>query len=194
MKADPAQKKDVAADHPEVTAKLTAAVAAWAKEVLPGPDDRPYTVGYWKKTRLPARDGVPQGKVERSGRAPNASFFTNWTSKEDRMTWDIEVGQSGMFEAAIYYACHKGDEGSTVELSFGPSRLEAKISAAHDPPLRGKEFDRVDRGSESYVKDFERLPLGKMRLEKGRGKLTLRALEVKGKETAEVRYVEFVRL
>lgn len=194
MQKDPGQRTDIAAQQPEIAAKLKAAVAAWSEEALPkGPDDRPFPVGYWKTTRLPARDGVPEGKVQRSARAPNSSYFTNWSTKDDRITWDIEVGQSGSFEAAIYYACHKGDEGSLVEMSFAGSTLEARISEVYDPPLIGKAFDRVDRGTESYVKDFKRYPLGRIKLEKGRGKLTLRALEIKGKEVAEVRYVELIR-
>jgi len=195
MKTDPNQKRDVAAEHPDVAAKLKAAVQAWSQDVLlKGPDDRPFTVGYSKTTRLPARDGVPDGGVERSGRAPNSSFFTEWKSKDGRMTWDIEVGNAGAYEAAIYYACRNGDEGSLVELSFAGETLQARIAAPHDVPLRGKEFDRTDRGSESYVKDFKRYSLGRIRLGKTRANLALRALEVKGKEVAEVRYVELVRL
>lgn len=195
MKADPNQKRDVATAHPDVTAKLKTAVQTWSQEVLPkGPDDRPFTVGYAKTTRLPARDGVPEGGVERSGRAPNSSFFTHWNSKDGRMTWDIEVGNAGQYEAAIYYACRNGDEGSLVELSFAGETLQSRISAPHDVPLRGKEFDRTDRGSESYVKDFKRYSLGKIKLGKTRAKLALRALELKGGEVAEVRYVELVRV
>ncbi|MBS1830767.1 MAG: arylsulfatase [Acidobacteria bacterium] len=195
MKADPNQKENVAARNPEVATKLKAAVTAWSQEVLPkGPDDRAFTVGYWKTTRLPARDGVPGGSVERSGKAPNSSFFTHWVSKDDRMTWDIEVGNAGTYEAAVYYACHKGDEGSLVELSFSGENLQTRISAPHDVPLKGMEHDRTDRGAESYVKDFKRYSLGKIKLAQTRGKLTLRAIEVKGREVAEVRYVELVRV
>jgi len=195
MKADPMQKKDVAGEQPEVTAKLKKAVEEWSKEVLPkGPDDRPFPVGFHKTTRLPARDGVPHGGVQRSGRAPNASFFTKWTSKEDRMTWDVEVGVAGKYEAAIYYACRNGQEGSVVELRFGESTVQTKVAASHDPPLIGKELDRVDRGSESYVKDFKRHSLGSLDLASGRGQMVLRALEVKGQEVAEVRYLELGRV
>jgi hypothetical protein len=43
------------------------------------------------------------------------------------------------------------------------------------------------------VKDFKPIRLGAMRLPKGRGKLTLRAIEVAGSEVAEVRYVVFMK-
>jgi len=190
MLADPGQERDIAKENPGVAAKLGQAVAQWAKEVLPlvGEDSRPFPVGYSKTTLLPARDGVSEGGIERSAKPPNCSFFTNWTGKDDRMSWDIEVAQSGEYDADIYYTCAPGNTGSTVELSFLDGRVRRKIAEAHDPPLVGEKDDRVPRG-ESYVKDFRPLRLGAIALPKGRGKLTLRALEIAGKQVADVRYV-----
>ncbi len=194
MQADPMQDRDIAAQKPEVAARLKKAVDEWAKEVLPnvGPDDRPFTVGYAKTTMLPARDGVGEGGIQRSAKPPNCSFFTHWTAKDDRITWDIEVATAGNYEAVIYYTCPAADAGSTVEMSFLGSRVEGKVAEAHDPPLIGKAFDRVPRG-ESYVKDFKPLRLGVIALKKGRGKLTLRALEIPGKQVADVRYVQLTQ-
>jgi hypothetical protein len=193
MTEDPGQDKDVSNDHPEVAAKLRKAVAQCKQELLPGlgKEPRPFPVGYreFPVTHLPARDGVPHGNVQRSARAPNCSYFTNWTSTDDRITWDIEVANAGRYQAAVYYTCPKADVGSTFELAFQDARLQGKITEAHDPPLRGMENDRVDRGSESYVKDFKRLEVGEVELKKGRGELTLRALEVPGKQVMDVRYV-----
>jgi len=79
-------------------------------------------------------------------------------------------------------------------LNFGQSRVQGKVTEAHDPPLVGKEFDRVDRGSESYVKDFRPLRLGVFPLEKGQGELTLQALDVPGKQVMDVRAVKLTLL
>src|SRR6266567_4859174 len=115
----------VAREKPEVAARLRKAVAEWSKEMLPlvGADDRPFPVGYSETTMLPARDGVGEGGIERSATAPNCSYFTNWKSKSDRITWDIEVGRGGEYEAIVYYTCRPEDAGSTIELSF----LDRKI-------------------------------------------------------------------
>ncbi len=191
MEADPMQDRDIAAERPGVAASLRAAAAAWAKEMLPlvGADNRPYPVGYWEMTMLPARDGVPHGGVKRSARAPNCSYFTNWTSKDDSMTWDVEVGRAGEYEVLVYYTCPSGSEGSTIELSFDGARARTEVRPAHDPPLIGQSDDRHDRGSESYVKDFKPLSLGTIQLNKTRALLTLRALEIPGSQVADVRYV-----
>jgi arylsulfatase A-like enzyme len=192
--ADPGQERDIAAGKPEVAARLRKAVESWAQEVLPqvGPDERPYPVGHAETTLLPARDGVPGGGIERSARPPNCSFFTNWKSADDRMTWDIEVAAAGRYAAALYYTCRPQDVGSTVELSFQGAKVRAKLTEAHDPPLIGAAFDRVPRG-ESYVKDFRPVRLGFFELAKGRGPLVLRATEIAGERVADVRYVALSR-
>ena len=192
MAADPSQEHDISGEKPEVTAQLVDAVAKWRAEVLPkSPDDRPFPVGYpeFPSTPLPARDGVFHGGIQRSARAPNSSYFTNWKTTQDRMTWEIEVATDGDYEAVIHYTCPASSVGSTVELSFNGSRLDGLVSEAHDPPLVGARFDRVPREGESYVKDFRPLRLGTMRLEKGRGPLTLRALAVAREQVMDVRAV-----
>jgi hypothetical protein len=195
MVADPEQRRDISKERPEVEAKFREEAAKWRRELITelGRDDRPYTVGYSATTPLPARDGVPHGGVQRSDTAPNCSFFTNWKTPEDRITWDVEIGKPGQYEAVVYYTCAAADVGSTVELSLGDARIQTKISEAHDPPLYGKEHDRVERRAESFMKDFKPLKLGAFNLKEGRGELALRALQVAGKQVMDVRYVVLTR-
>ncbi|HUS04763.1 MAG TPA: arylsulfatase [Bryobacteraceae bacterium] len=195
MVADPRQATDISRDKPEVAAKLREAVAEWGKEMLPlvGDDNRPFPVGYAPLTLLPARDGVGEGGIKRSAAAPNCSYFTNWSRMEDRISWDVEVGQPGEYEAALYYTCATADVGSKIELSFLGAKAQTKVEPAHDPPLIGQEHDRVERKGESYVKDFRALSLGSIRLRKGRGKLTLKALTITGKRVADVRSLVLTR-
>ena len=106
------------------------------------------------------------------------------------MTWQVEVKTPGRYEAILHYTCPKADIGSTVELALGNAKWTGNIAAAHDPPLRGQEHDRVSRGSESFVKDFRPLSLGVVELAPGPNLLTLRAPKVSGKQVADVRAVE----
>ena len=190
MVADPGQDRNVAALHPHVATSMRAAARQFLAELEGslGPDDRPFPIGFSRSTMLPARDGTAHGDVERSGRAPNCSFFTNWTRKDDKIAWDVEVTETGEYEAVIYYACPKTDLGATIELSFNGVTLAGKVTQANDPPLRGAENDRTpNRGGESYVKTFKPMTLGTVRLEKGRGELALRALDIPGSQVMEVR-------
>ena len=62
-----------------------------------------------------------------------------------------------------------------------------------DPPLYGAEDDRAKRGSESFMKDFKPLRLGAISLQKGRGELSLHALEIPGSEVMDVHSVTLTR-
>jgi arylsulfatase A-like enzyme len=195
MVKDPGQKSPIT-DQPEVAARLQAAVESWTKELVAPlatneKDVRPFPVGYrqFPITWLPARDAVESGTIERSSKAPNCSYFTHWTSPDDRITWDVEVATTGRYEAVVYYTCPASDVGSTIELSFGDAKVSAPVTVAHDPPLRGKEHDRASRDAESYVKDFAPLQLGVVELKQGRGPLTLRAPKIVGKQAIDMRTV-----
>jgi len=197
MPADPGQARDVSKKHPDVALRLSRAVARWKKELLGGlgKADRPFPVGHPQApvTYLPARDGVPHGGVKRSNRFPNCSFFTHWTSTDDRITWDIDVVTPGRYEAVVYYTCAEKNVGATVELGFGKGRVRGKVTKAHDPPLVGAKQDRVKR-TESYVKDFRALRLGVLEMTRGRGDLTLRAVDIPGSDVMAVRYVRLTLL
>lgn len=198
MKSDPGQLSDVTSDYPAEAKALREEAEAWRRSVfaeLPKKDDRPLTVGHPAAiyTQLPARDGVGHGNITRSSRHPNCSFFTNWISLEDKITWDIEVLASGKFEVELYYTCPEKDAGSSFELTFAGSSLAGRILEGYDPPLRGMEHDRVER-IESYVKDFKPLNLGVLSMEKGRGPLTIKAVNIAGKQLMDVRLLMLKRI
>lgn len=196
MEADPGQYHNVAGNHPKVLKRLAAAAEDFRRQVLPGynDDQRPFIIGHpdAKYTQVPARDGTAHGNIMRSNKFPNCSFFTNWKDVNDRVTWQVTVPQSGEFEVFLYYTCPKDDIGSQIQLSFGKQKIRKTITVAHDPPLKGAEHDRVKR-TESYVKDFQPMSLGKIRLEKGSGELELRALKIPGRQAMDFRLLQFVR-
>ena len=200
LSTDPGQRTAVNDQQPKITAEFNAAIQKAKDEILlkdGRADDRPFLIGgseEFNLTHIPVRDGLSEGTIKRSGRAPNCSYFTNWTSKDDRMTWNVSVEQEGLYEVTALYTCPQEDIGALVELSLNDTRLVAKVSEAHNPPVFGAEDDRVQRGSESYVKYFKPMKLGTMKLGKEKGLLTLRALEIPGDTAMEVRLLLFRRL
>ncbi len=144
-------------------------------------------------TQLPIRDATGTGKIERSNRYPNDSFFRNWVDVADEISWDVNVLTAGNYEAVLYYACPEADLGATVALGFGDAEIQATVVTANDPPLLGAENDRDPR-QESYVKDFKPMTLGTITLEKGEGPLTLRALDMPGSQIMEVRLLMLNRV
>jgi hypothetical protein len=203
--ADPGQQTDLTAERPAVAAELRKAVATWRLEMfgsttanagaqvatakdprVANPDQRPIPVGFpgHARTVLPAGEGRTEGGVRRSNRFPNCTYFTHWTSRDDAMIWDLEVHQSGNYEVALEYACPAADAGSVVELGFRDARLSGRITPAWDPPLLDHQ-DRVPR-QESYMKEFREIRLGSLPLERGSGRLTLRATEIARSQVAEI--------
>jgi hypothetical protein len=153
-------------------------------------DDRPYPVGYpqFPRTNLPARDGVAHGGVQRSSKSPNSSYFTGWKSGEGFITWDIEVHTTGDYDVAMLYTCPAADVGSTIELSFRGAKLAGKVAPAWDPPFY-RPYTIPRPAPEVLPKEFRTLQLGTLHLEKGRGPLILRALEIPGASVMELRQV-----
>ena len=157
-------------------------------------DSRPLPLGYPGSvyTQIPARDGMTLGGIIRSNRYPNCSFFTNWTSTEDVITWDVDVMETAMYEVVLYYTCKPENVGGMYQLSHGPASVSFTIEEAHDPPEYGMDEDRDPR-IESYVKDFKPMSLGKVEFKEGRGLLTLTANELVGGGGIDVRLLQFIK-
>ena len=206
MDADPGQTTPVQASQPELARELTAAVAAWRKEMgiaAPGGkgkggngpggavDPRPIAVGYreFPITILPARDGEPRGGMRRSAAAPNSSYFVHWTKPTDAAVWNIEVATAGTYVVTLDYACAAADVGSQIEFSFGGARLRGKVSEAFDSPLKPEQDTLPRPSAESVMRDFQTMTLGEVRLEPGKGELKLRATDIPGKSVMDLRRV-----
>lgn len=202
LQADPGQTADIAAREPALAAELREAVAAWRREMgLPARgrgkgqanavDARPIPTGYreFPRTPLPARDGEPRGGVKRSANAPNCSYFVHWTSPEDRLVWNLDVRTTGEYEVELLYTCPEADAGSTVELAFRGSTLEGRVTPAWDPPLYTHQDTLPRPPAESTMKEFRSLKLGVIRLEAGRGELSLRATRIPGRSVMDLRQV-----
>lgn len=197
MENDHGQKADISIRLPQIRDSLIKAKDEWLLEVKPisnSSDFRHFTIGHanYTYTLLPARDGKSHGNIKRSNRFPNDSFFTNWKSVNDSITWDVEVLADGQFEVELYYTCATENVGTIIELGMKNSKIATKITESNDSPIKGMENDRVPR-MESYVKDFKPLVLGNMVLKKGKGILTLKALEIPGKDAIDVRLLVFKR-
>jgi|ETNmetMinimDraft_25_1059894.scaffolds.fasta_scaffold08318_2 arylsulfatase A-like enzyme len=194
---DRGQTTDVSDQYPELAEELRAAAAEFRAEsetCFQKYAVRPFAVGYDTSTTLPARDGLPHGpSLTRSSKAPNNSFFENWKSTEDSITFDIEVAQGGEYEAIVFYTCRVGDVGATIRLSQEDgSGTEAKVSESFDPPFYDNSKERMEN-SHYIVKDFKPLELGQLTLEAGHQTLRLTAPEIIGEEAIDVHSIELIR-
>lgn len=196
MLSDPGQRANIAKKNPDTVKKFKAVVNDFRENVLKGYniDNRPFVLGHpnYAVTQIPARDGKAFGNITRSNRFPNCSFYTNWKSVDDKITWDVEVGKAGRYRVQMYYTCEAKNAGTVIELSCGNSKLKKKIEAAHDPELVGRDQDRVVR-IESYVKEFKPLDLGSIELAAGKSELKLQAIKIPGDAAIDFRLLMFER-
>lgn len=199
---DPGQLRDLSAAHPDLTEELIALADRHLQSMLlefKKYTDRPFTVGYSQSTVLPARDGVAHGSISRSSKAPNNSFFENWSDLTGSITWEIEVPRAGVFDASLFYTCRQSDVGSRLRLEVQQhdaevddrSVLDFSVREWFDPPLYDKAKERV-KESHYFVKDFKPLQMGRITLPEGRSTIRLRALEMCGSELVDVHSIQFV--
>ena len=199
MVNDFGQSTDISGDFPEVYQTMLNIKQNWESSVLPelpAEDTRSFTVGHpdYDWYQLPARDLVAHGNIQRSNRWPNSSFYTNWISAtEDSLTLDVEVLETGDFEAIIYYTCQPENTGASFRLSFKEKTLDFKIEEAFTSDYLYPELDRVER-QESYEKRYNALNVGKIHLEKGQGQLVLKATDIPGKAAIDFRLLMLKRV
>ena len=197
MLLDPYQTKDVKNSLPEVHLALVQKKEALKSDVMDESwkSDRPFTIGHadYENYLLPARDADFTGGITRSARAPNCSFLTTWTSKDDYIYYDVVVEADGVYDVYLHYTCKESDVGINMQLSMGDSQQTAEILTVHDPELTGADNDRFKRGSESYVKDFKKIKFSGLKLTKGKGQLKLEALTQKGPGLIDVRLLHLIR-
>ena len=196
IEADRGQTQDVSARHPKVAKRLRNAAKSHLKmmtRLRNEQSDRPFTVGYAKSTTLPARDGISHGTIERSAKAPNNSFFENWTSSDDSITWTIDVVNPGDYQVTVHYTCAAGDEGAVLKASIDNGKsVVCRVKEVFDPPLYDKSKERVSN-SHYFVKDFKPIVVGTLSLEKGDQTLRLNTPEIVGGEFIDVHSIDLVR-
>jgi len=193
MLADPGQKTNVAAQHPEVVEKLATAYAEWEKDVRQGQKGMPppLPVGYDEARTVLLRTHL--AKVENAERDTpwTDGYLKPWRDTRGRVTWDLEVVRGGRYHAELVYVCAPADVGARVRLEAGESHAEAVVDRPADPaPVPTP--DRVPRG-ESRPRRWAFFPLGTIELKRGPTKLTFRVTEIPGKRAFVMQGVRLTR-
>ena len=191
MLTDPGQHVDVAAEHPEIADSLSAAYDAWFANVTAETPGRPrIPVGYEAAPQvvLPAPESYFEGEIAFKGGAGWANdWLTNWTETEDRVWWELDVAEGGVYEVALEYAVAAENAGADVRVSAGDEHVAATVESAHNPePISSP--DRVPRG-EVLEKEWGVLELGTLRLEPGPVRLYVEATSKPGAEALDLKAV-----
>lgn len=201
MQADPGQRSDVVADHPEVIRELRGAYERYGREV--GFDEmttEPVVVGHAAAPRvlLPAHEAVlhtgSSGDgiryVTENGWA--GEWITRWTDAEAYPEWRIDVKQPGPYHVTLRYAARKKQVGGELSIQAG----DASVGVTIDRPFELKRIPARDRVREdkTYIKDWGRLDGGVISLEAGVQALRVRVLSKPANEVLRLKAVELEKI
>jgi arylsulfatase A len=196
MESDPGQKRNVAAERPDVVNDLSAAYDAWHRDVtIKGFTRFPIPVGYDQENpvRLQAPRAYFTAGLRFHGRQGWANdWITGWSSGADDVHWEIDVVQAGNYEVTLGYLCPDADAGSVIQVVAGDARLATKTCGT-DYIKHPSLPDRVAR-TESPERNWAELKFGQIRLKKGRTNLKVTAVTIPGREAIELRYVSLQRM
>ena len=194
MVADPGQKEDVSAQHPDLTNELASAYEAWYRDVTSaGVEPPPLPVGYeaTDTVSLQAEDAKLHGGLQfrrRKGWAHDS--ILRWKSTGDHVAWNLDVLHSGRYEITLMYGCREADVGTTVRIEVGGQAAGAKILHAHDPmPATRKARDRSPVWTSGPVPTMTWVPLKfePIALEQGQTRLLVRAADLPAEGAFELK-------
>lgn len=177
MVDDPSERRDVAALHPETTARLAGAYQRWFADVAKTPIIRPpIPVGYEERpaVELPAPEAYFTGGIGWYNRFGFAhDWLTGWTDMKDTIWWETNVVAAGRYEVSIRYTCPPEAVGTRLRVEAGERFLEGSITRAYHPEPRQRPTRHPKK---RFIQTFATQRLGEIRLAKGRGRITIRAL------------------
>jgi len=194
LQADPGEQKNVALEHPELTARLRAEYERWYRDVTKEKAflKRPIPVGYAEENPvlLPATQSRFTRPLRFRGKNGFAhDWLVNWTSAEGRVSWDLNVVQPGDYEVTLGYRCEI--PGGQVKATLGGHSLIGRQSET-GPLIQANPHDRVPR-TEVPSATFRELKLGTVTLPAGPAELLVQALTWPGETALELGYVKLLR-
>ncbi len=195
MQADPSQKLDVAAKFPHIAKRLGKAYDEWFRDVTRQPIVRPrIEVGHhdWPVEKLTIPEAYFTGSIRWYNKWGFAhDWLTDWKETRDTIWWEVDVVEAGTFAVKVVYACDEDAVGTVLQVESGEATTFGPIQKAHPPrpKLRPTRSAKV-----RYIQTFSQLRLGEITLPKGKSRITLRALESKGRQIADIHSIILQRL
>lgn len=176
MEADPGEEHDIAKQHPDIVAKLSAAYDAWFADISSeGLRRMPLPVGHAEHN--PVELHAPQAFYDKPLLFANGPGFANdwltgWTDTKAKVRYEIDVASAGEYEVEIAYAA-----AAEVRVRLGSLTTTLPAAAAPEIPLPHRDADGKARYRD---RTWQTAPLGTLKLKPGLETLTLECLDAPG--------------
>ncbi len=191
MLADPGQKKDLAATRPDVVKELSAAYEAWYDDVTRAGCERfPLPVG--RPEEDPVTLHAPQAYFDKGihfhgERGYANDWLTGWTDPTARIWFDLDVARAGNYEVTLHYVCPEIEAGAQIRVRAGESYVQGTVKGT---AIKTISLPHRDAAAKHYTnREWASLPLGTVKLGKGRTELVLEAVSKPGKHVLDLKGV-----
>ncbi len=197
MIRDSGQAIDISVQNPDTTAELIAAYESWFQDVTSNVGKRfPIPIGHVEAplVELPVTQANRTSGLAFIASAPgwNHDWLTCWNSTDESVSWEVDVAGAGEYEVAVRHTCPWEDAGALIRVNLGSRPIEARIDEGFDPdPMLSP--DRVLR-SVAYEKSWANLALGRVALDAGRMRVSVQAVELRGRQAMEMKSLQLQRV
>lgn len=188
LRSDPGEKNNIAAQQPEIGARLAKAYDAWFAEATAATQGKVlrFPVTLTEGTELL----VPYAMLEGGAKFFGKGWDNDWAlfpASTATIAWNLEVPHAGAYEVTVLHTS-KGS-GGKMKATVGEQVIETTLAAAHNPP----EIPRRDLVPRWEVPDkaFAPLKLGSLMVPVGLQ--TLRISAAPGIEIQSVRLTRFAK-
>ncbi len=203
MPSDPGQKNNVAAENPEIVKRFATAYDKWLEGTGAWKlDYHPIPVGHpaGRAVEAPANEAMQhpaQGKGINYKGSPAGfanTWIREWTDTESYPHWKLDVLNDGRYAVEIKYTLSAENVGTRVAVEIGAQRVEARLDYAFDLPLVHKPNHVLPADGYEEKAAWKWAHLGEVTLNKGATEMKVRALDIPGKGTIDLKSVRLTRV
>lgn len=196
MIEDPSQSENIAEQNPQKVNEFGSAYEAWFNEVTKDlPQSRSIPVGYEESPNitLPVVESTFTKGLSFQGISGwSNDWLTNWKNTSDKVSWKLDVKETGMYRVLIEYTLKEGSEGAIIKASVKGKAVNKRMLDFYDPEIIPSP-DRVERG-EVYEKKWARFEIGALELAAGIEELSIQHLFLHGAEGIDLKSVILERI
>lgn len=202
MLADVRQRKNLADGYPDVVEHLSKHFEQTLATMpsLGKPAPFPLSAGGRNEVALEGQDARLPDEYKGKGIDYNYpsgishQWISFWTDTRAIPEWEIDVVDAGRFEVSLLYCIPESDLGVEAFLEIQGKQLPIRLTEAFDPPPNFQPF-LLDGESVKYEnKDWKKLCIGDISLEKGMTKASIKVTRIPGNAAMEVKEVVLKRL
>jgi len=184
MEADPGEERNLAAQMPDLVAKLSKAYDEWFTDISrDGLRRMAIPVGYDEENpvELHAPQAFFDGKIHfYAGPGFANDWLTAWIATTDKVWFDLDVVKSGTYEVCLRQLCPKENAGAKVRVSIGDAKLEGVIPGGPVKVIPLPHRVPQGKGNVYENREWSLLKLGQLTLSKGPARLTIEAVSNPG--------------